>query len=135
VVQTSQVLYGEGTKKAEQWRQEMMGYLWEQGSLVMLDRLGSYRRRHRTGPKHEALKSLREYVGKRVAMTDYPTFRRLGYDCGSGPIESLCGRLTDRLKGPGMRWDASNAEAMMALAGLYHSGLWATYWKSEHAAA
>ncbi len=47
-------------------------------------------------------------------MTDYPTFRRLGYDCGSGPTESLCGRLTDRLKGPGMRWDASNAEALMA---------------------
>jgi len=135
VVQTSHVLYGEGTKKAEQWREEMMGCVWEQGSLVMLDRLGPYRRTHRTGPKHEALESLREYVGKRVAMTDYPTFRRLGYDCGSGPTESLCGRLTDRLKGPGMRWDKSNAEPMMALASLYHSGLWAAYWKSERAAA
>lgn len=31
--------------------------------------------------------------------------------------------------------DKSNAEAMMALAGLYHSGLWDTYWKSEQAAA
>jgi hypothetical protein len=135
VVQTSHVLYGEGTKKAEQWREEMMGHVWEQGSLVMLDRLGSYRRTHRTGPKREALESLRDYVGKRVAMTDYPTFRQLGYDCGSGPTESLCGRLTDRLKGPGMRWDKSNADAMMALAGLYHSGLWATCWKSEQAAA
>ena len=74
-------------------------------------------------------------MGKRVSMTDYPTFRRLGYDCGSGPTESLCGRLTDRLKGPGMRWDSSNAEAMMALSSLYHSGLWATYWKSTRAAA
>ena len=89
VVQTSHVLYGEGTKKAEQWREEMMGCVWEQGSLVMLDRLGPYRRTHRTGPKHEALESLREYVGKRVAMTDYPTFRRLGYDCGSG-LPSRC---------------------------------------------
>lgn len=135
VVQTSYVLYGEGAKKAEQWRQEMTGCVWEQGSLAMLDRLGSYLRRHRTGPKHEALESLRDYIGKRVAMTDYPTFRQLGYDCGSGPTESLCGRLTDRLKGPGMRWDSSNAEAMMALTSLYHSGLWQTYWKSERAAA
>ena len=135
VIQASHVLYGEGTKKAEQWREEMMGCVWEQGSLVLLDRLGSYLRRHRTGPKHEALESLRDYLGKRVAMTDYPTFRQLGYDCGSGPTESLCGRLTDRLKGPGMRWDESNAEAMMALASLYHSGLWDTYWKSERAAA
>jgi hypothetical protein len=112
-----------------------MSCVWEQGSLVLLDRLGPYLRRHRAGPKHEALASLRDYVGKRVAMTDYPAFRQLGYDCGSGPTESLCGRLTDRLKGPGMRWDTSNAEAMMALAGLYHSGLWSTYWKAERTAA
>ena len=135
VVQAGSVLYGEGTAKATQWREQMMGQVWEHGSLVMLDRLGSYLRRHRTGPKCEALESLRDYVAKRVAMTDYPRFRQLGYDCGSGPTESLCGRLTDRLKGPGMRWDASNAEAMMALVSLYHSGLWRAYWKSDRAAA
>ncbi len=130
VVEASHTLYGEGTKKAQQWREEMMGCVWEQGSLVLLHRLGPYVRRHRRGPKHEALKSLRDFVGKRVAMTDYPTFRQLGYDCGSGPTESLCGRLTARLKGPGMRWDKANAEAMMALACVYHSGLWSTYWKA-----
>jgi hypothetical protein len=135
MVKASQVLYEEGTARAAQWREEMRGCVGEQGSRVLLDRLSSYLRRHRTGPKHEALESLRDYVRPRVAMTDYPTFRQLGYDCGSGPTESLCGRLTDRLKGPGMRWDPSNAEAMMALAGLYHSGLWDTYWKSERAAA
>jgi hypothetical protein len=135
VRKTGYALYGEGTPKAEQWRGQMMGCVWEQGSLVLLDQLSCYLRRHRSGPKHEALVSLREYVGKRVPMTDYPTFRQLGYDCGSGPTESLCGRLTDRLKGPGMRWDKSNAEAMMALASLYHSGLWSTYWQAEAVAA
>jgi hypothetical protein len=34
-----------------------------------------------------------------------------------------------------MRWDKSNAEAMMALASLYHSRQWDLYWKSERAAA
>jgi hypothetical protein len=135
VLQASQGLYEQDPKKAESWREEMMGCVWEQGSLVLLDRLGSYLRTHRTGPKREALESLRDYVGKRVGMTDYPTFRRLGYDCGSGPTESLCGRLTDRLKGPGMRWDKSNAEALMALASLDQSGSWDTYWKSVRAAA
>lgn len=135
VVEASHVLYGEGTKKAVQWREEMMGCVWEHGSLVLLHRLGPYRRRHRGGPKHEALKALCDFVGKRVAMTDYPRFRELGYDCGSGPTESLCGVLTDRLKGPGMRWDKSNAEAMMALACIRHSGLWSTYWQAEREAA
>jgi len=134
VIEASQVLYDKDPKKAESWREEMMGCVWEQGSLVLLDRLGSYLRHHPAGSKHEALESLRDYLRKRVAMTDYPTFRLLGYDCGSGPTESLCGRLTDRLKGPGMRWDQDNAEAMMALASLYHSGLWDTYWQSVRTA-
>jgi len=135
VIKASQVLYDKDPKKAEAWREERMGCVWEQGSLVLLDRLGSHLRHHPTGPKCEALEALRDYLRKRVAMTDYPTFRHLGYDCGSGPTESLCGQLTDRLKGPGMRWDKDNAEAMMALASLDHSGLWDTYWKSVRAAA
>ena len=135
VVLTSQVLYGESTRKAQEWRDDMLGYIWNQGSLVMLDKLGNYLRRHRSGAKQEALKSLREYVGKRIAMTDYPTFRALGYDCGSGPTESLCGTLTERLKGPGMRWDKDNAESVMSLASIYRSGLWDSYWKAQRNAA
>ena len=134
VVAASHVLYGEGTPKARTWCQEMMGVVWEQGSLVLLHRLEAYWRRHQD-QKREALESLRQYVGKRVPMTDYPAFRQRGYDCGSGPTESMCGTLTGRLKGPGMRWDKDNAESVMALAGLYHSGLWQDYWKAQRAAA
>ena len=61
--------------------------------------------------------------------------QQVGYDCGSGPTESLCGTLTDRLKGSGMRWDKDNAESLMALASLHHSGLWHSYWKAQRAAA
>ena len=53
----------------------------------------------------------------------------------SGPTESLCGTLTDWLKGSGMRWDKDNAESMMALTSLHHSGLWHTYWKAQRTAA
>jgi hypothetical protein len=135
VVEAGHVLYGEGTGRSQAWREDLMRYVWQQGSLVMLHRLEPYLRRHRGGPKHEALAALRDYVGKRVNMTDYPTFRQLGYDCGSGPTESQCGTLTKRLKGSGMRWDKDNAESLMALAGLYHSGQWRTYWKSQREAA
>lgn len=134
VIQASHALYGEGTAKALAWREDMMGYVWRQGSLVMLDKLANYLRRHRAGPKHEALRSLREYVGKRVNMTDYPSFREAGYDCGSGPTESFCGTLTDRLKGRGMRWDRDNAQAVMALASVRYSDLWSDYWTKQRAA-
>lgn len=135
VLAASAVLYEEGSKQARDWVEDRMGDVWNRGSLVMLDRLGPYLRRHRSGPKHEALKALRDYVGKRIDMTDYPAFRQAGYDCGSGPTESCCGTLTARLKGPGMRWDADNAEAVMALTGLYHSNLWRTYWQAQRQAA
>ena len=134
VTLAGQALYGEGTPAAQAWREEMMGYVWNQGSLVMLDHLGNYLRRHRAGAKAAALKSLREYVAKRVNMTDYPSYRQLGYDCGSGPTESCCGTLTQRLKGRGMHWDQDNAESMMALASLHYSNLWPDYGIRQRAA-
>lgn len=135
VIEASHVLYGEGVRRAQEWQEDLMGAVWQQGSLVLLHRLEPYLRRHRSGPKHTALAALREYVGKRVNMTDYPTFRQLGYDCGSGATESQCGTLTKRLKGSGMRWDPDNAESLMALASLYHSGLWQPYWRAQRTAA
>lgn len=135
VIKASYALYGEGTDKAAAWREDMLGIVWDQGSLVMLDKLGNYLRRHREGDKHEALSSLREYVGKRVEMTDYPSFRAAGYDCGSGPTESFCGCLTKRLKGRGMSWDKDNAEAVMALGSVYYSHLWSAYWSHQRHAA
>ncbi|NIA06124.1 MAG: hypothetical protein GWP14_00545 [Actinobacteria bacterium] len=50
VIASSHVLYGEGTGQAQTWREQMMGYVWNQGSLAMLDRLGNYLRCHRSGP-------------------------------------------------------------------------------------
>lgn len=135
VIKASRVLYGEGAPKARTWQEDMMSSVWEHGSLVMLHRVEAYPRRHRNWARHKALSSLRDYVGKRVAMTDYPAFRRLGYDCGSGPTESLCGTLANRLKGSGMRWDKDNAECMTALAAIYHSRLWQGYWKAERTSA
>jgi hypothetical protein len=135
VVEASFVLYGKGTAKAHAWREDMMGYAWNQGSLVMLDHLADYLRVHRSGPKAEALRSLRGYVAKRVEMTDYPKFRQMGYDCGSGPTESFCGTLTLRLKGRGMHWDKDNAESIMALGSLYYSNQWKDYWARQRAAA
>jgi len=101
----------------------------------MLHRLSPYLRRHRNGEKHEALVSLRDCMGKRVATTDCPAFRELRYDCGSCPTESLCGTLTDRLKDAGMRSDVDNAKSAMPLTGLYHTGVWITHTESQRTAA
>jgi len=135
VTQTSHALFGEGSQEAVSWKVKMMETVKTQGSLVMLDRLGE----HITGVPDDVgqteLQALREYVAKRISMTDYPSFIQKGYDIGSGPTESFCGCLTQRLKGAGMRWDKDNAEAVMALAGLYSSHLWDEYWDRKNVAA
>ena len=133
VVEASHAVYGESTPKAKFWQKKMLDAAWEQGSLVMLHRLWPYARRH-TEERREALESLRGYVETRTSMTDYPHFREQGYDCGSGPTESQCGGLTNRVKGSGMRWDADNVESMMVLAALDHSQQWNAYWKLQRAA-
>jgi hypothetical protein len=60
---------------------------------------------------------------------DWTFIAAKGWQIGSGPTEATCKTLTARLKGSGMRWDASNAEALMALEALRESGLWSAYWQ------
>src|SRR3989304_1226881 len=71
------------------------------------------------------------YVAERRDMIRYPEFspRKKGWQIGSGPTEAMCKTTTARLKRFGMRWDADNADALMALAGLEQSGQWKLYWQ------
>ena len=55
-------------------------------------------------------------------MIRYPEFIANGWHIGSGAMESECRVIPDRVKGPGKRWDADNAEAIMALETLHQSG-------------
>jgi hypothetical protein len=135
VTKASHALFGEGSQEAVSWKAKMMEAAKNQGSLVMLDRLGEYLTDAPDDCGQTELHELRDYIAKRVAMTDYPSFIQQGYDIGSGPTESFCGCLTKRLKGAGMRWDKDNAEAVMALASLYSSHLWNKYWDINNVAA
>lgn len=63
-------------------------------------------------------------------MIRYDQCDQKGWDVGSGPMESMCGVTTDRIKGRGRRWDLDHAESLMALEALYQStGLWDRYWR------
>jgi hypothetical protein len=135
VTEASRALFDEGSPDAVSWKAKMMEIAKTQGSLVMLDRLGEYMTGLPDDRGQTELQALRDFIAKRISMTDYPSFIQQGYDIGSGPTESFCGCLTKRLKGAGMRWDKNNAEAVMALAGLYSSHLWDNYWSLDKEAA
>ena len=88
----------------------------------------------RAKAKRAALSELEQYVADRMEMTDYPKFIAAGYDIGSGPTEAKCKTVPARLKGSGMRWNLSNAQAMAALACLDQSGMMDHWWALQRKA-
>jgi hypothetical protein len=124
---------GEGTPEAAAWRTRVLDLALTADVDAVLDEITQQRLRLRARGKREALRRLRNYVGERVGMMDYAACRAKGWDIGSGPTESLCKTMTARLKGSGMRWDAPNAEAMLALTALHDSREWEAYWHQQGA--
>jgi hypothetical protein len=124
----SKSLFGEGTIKAKQWRKCFCRTMLRSGPLEALTELAVQIKKHR-GHKRQALQSLHGYVARHTQMLDYPRYLAEGFQIGSGPTESQCKGLTERLKGRGRRWNSNAVDAHMALSCLQNnSGQWSTYW-------
>jgi hypothetical protein len=122
-------VYGEMSDVGVRWAEGVLHAFKHEGYDAAWEELVSWRCQWR-GARRAAGDGLLNYVSERRAMIRYPEFVSKGWQIGSGPTESCCKTLTQRLKGAGMRWDADNAEAIMALESLRESGLWKTYWQN-----
>jgi hypothetical protein len=80
----------------------------------------------------EAHRALRGYFANQVHRMDYPRYRANGWQIGSGPVESACKQVGQRLKGAGMRWGEAGADALCHLCALFRSekGQWDAFWAS-----
>src|SRR5271165_410359 len=85
----------------------------------------------------EELRKLIGYFTHNRHRTDYPTYRRKGWDIGSGPTEAGCKIIGERLKGSGMRWVEEGAATVAALRALYVSGgdVWDGFWAQPRSRA
>ena len=125
---TRKLVFGEKSQPGEKWIGKVLhgvkheGYerLWE--DLLVL-------RKTTRGSKRKEVDRMINYVSDRRHMIRYPEFIAKGWQIGSGPTESQCRVLSDRVRGSGMRWDADNAEAVMALEAMEQSNQWSQYWK------
>ena len=123
--------FGAQTEAARQWLAKALHTLRHEGYDPFFQHLLDWRSSLR-GNKRKAADELIHYVAPRRDMILYEQCDARGWDVGSGPMESMCGVTTDRIKGRGRRWDLENAEAMMALEALYQStGLWDRYWGNQ----
>jgi hypothetical protein len=58
----------------------------------------------------------------------YQEFREMGYPIGSGTTESGVKQFKMRLAGPGMRWNAPNAQTMLVIRGAVLTGHFDDLW-------
>ena len=116
----------------KQWLEQTLHTLRHEGFDPFFQKLLDWRTPLR-GTKRKHADALISCIAARKEMIRYDECDPRGLDVGSGPMESMCGVTTDRIKGRG-RWDLDNAEAMMALEALHQStGLWDKYWSNAFA--
>jgi hypothetical protein len=97
--------------------------LWEQWKVA---RWGS--------PRREVYRQQLQYFRNHQHKMDYPRYRALGWQIGSGPVESGCKRLvTQRLKGAGMRWGERGTDTMCHLRALLlcQPDQWDDFWTAS----
>lgn len=123
-------IFGEESEAGKQWAGTVLHTAKHQGYEPFWERLLELRKNCRGRARRKAADGLLNYVSDRRKMIRYPEFLAHGWQIGSGPMESQCRVVPDRVKGPGKRWDADNAEAVMALEALHQSRQWAPFWKA-----
>jgi hypothetical protein len=121
-------LFGEGTPKAKQWARRYCEELRTYGGWALWNSLR--RVRYKNGDRQAWLDALLGYLERNADRMDYPTYERAGWPIGSGPMESYCKQLGQRLKGPGMRWSRQNIAPMATLVSLWANGDWDRHWQT-----
>jgi hypothetical protein len=129
-------VYGEedpkdDTAPGNAWVGRMLHTAKHGGYEQLRDELQAWKSTLRGGKRRQAAEQLLNYVTDRRAMIKYPEFLERGRQIGSGPTESMCKAVQQRVKGRGMRWDGDNAESIMALEALEQSGAWQDYWDAQ----
>jgi hypothetical protein len=120
-------VFGEEDAEGRDWCDRLLHQAKHEGYSSVWTTVVEWRSKLSPTAQEEADRLL-GYMSERKGMIRYPEFLAAGWQIGSGPIEAQCKTTTARVKGSGKRWDADHAEAVMALACLDNSRLWADYW-------
>jgi hypothetical protein len=129
VHKTRTLVFGEKNPLGEKWAGEVLHGVKHEGYQRIWNDVLELRKRTRGAKRRREVDRLLHYVSDRRTMIQYPEFTAKGWQIGSGPTESQCRVLSERVRGSGMRWDADHAEAIMALEAMEQSKQWPQYWK------
>jgi hypothetical protein len=118
-----------GDAQAAAWAERAKTALYERGGAALLAYLRALPAPAEPTASDE-LGKLINYFTDNEHRTDYPEYRRHGWDIGSGPTEAACKIVGSRLKQSGMRWVEAGAAEVAPLRALYRSGpdVWDAFW-------
>jgi hypothetical protein len=117
----------------KQWSHQLK----HEGGAAMLAVLEALDLRGRSRVVREKHRQVTQDVRNNVHRMDYPYYRSQGWLIGSGPIEAACKTVVgQRLKGSGMRWSETGADAVCCLRALFKSepDQWNAFWQTTRAA-
>lgn len=134
VNEAKRATFGEGDADGDAWAGAALHAAKHGGFAPLWEALLAWRAAQRSPATRAAADGLLHYAGGHREMICYDECARRGWRIGSGATESQCGAIPRRVKGPGKRWDADNAEAVMALEAIHQSNLWNAYWAGPAAA-
>jgi hypothetical protein len=117
------LIYGEGSTFVAPWVKEQETLLLENKVEQVIAHLQHFL------DIRPALAAILHYFQQNAGRMHYGTYRQRGYFIGSGAIESAGKQLAAaRIKGPGMRWNVTDLNALLALRCVFLERSWQTYW-------
>jgi hypothetical protein len=122
----AKIIYGEGSAFVTPWVNEREALLLADQVSQVIPHL------HAFLDLRPTLAPILHYFEQNQDRMRYGTYRQKGYFIGSGAIESAGQQLAaGRSKGPGMRWNVTEVNALLKLRCMFLEQSWQTYWETQ----
>jgi len=120
------IIYGDGSAFVPPWVKDQETLLLENNVAQVIAHLQDFL------DIRPSLAPILHYFQQKTGRMRYGTYRMRGYFIGSGAIESAGKQLTaTRIKGPGMRWNVADLNALLVLRCVFLEQSWQAYWDSQ----
>jgi hypothetical protein len=134
LVEFASAWFGADETLRTRWLDEQCHRLKHEGGQAVLAELEALDPRRRSATVRESYRVTTQYFRNHMHRMDYPTYRKAGWQIGSGPVEAACKTVvTERLKCSGMRWGEEGADSVCHLRALYLSepDQWDSFWQDH----
>jgi hypothetical protein len=122
----AKIIYGEGSAFLTPWVKERETLLLDDQVPQVITHLKAFL------DLRPALAPILHYFEQNQDRMRYGTYRQRGYFIGSGAIESAGKQLAaGRIKGPGMRWNVTEVNALLKLRCVFLEQSWQSYWAMQ----